>query len=98
MVAGRPIRRHERIPSSGELPFSFSRIELGVKKEVSAKAEIVNTSEGGLCLKTTTPLEIGNVITFEPSGKRRQAMVKWVLREEGMYIVGVMFLNQSIKI
>ncbi len=91
------IRRYERIPASGEFPFSLSRIELGQRKEVNSKAEILNTSEGGLCIKTPIPLEVGNILNFEFSGQKRQAMVKWVLREEGFYIAGIMFINSRAR-
>lgn len=87
-------RRHERIPESGEFIFSLSRIELGQKKDISSKAEIINSSEGGLCIKTATALEVGNILSFEYKNKKYQAMVKWVLREDGIYIAGVMFLKK----
>lgn len=93
MVAGGwHTRKQERIPASGELSFSLSRIELGKKREVTSKAEIINTSEGGLCIKTQTPLEVGNILNFEYRGRKEQAMVRWVLREEGVYIAGLMFI------
>ncbi len=94
LAGGFSTRRYERFPFSGELVFSLSRIELGQRREVSSKAEIVNTSEGGLCIKTTLPLEVGNILTFNFQGKKEQAMVKWVLREEGIYIAGLMFLKK----
>ncbi len=97
MVAGGwHTRKDERIPTSGELPFSLSRVELGKKVDVSSKAEIVNYSEGGLCIKTSIPLEVGNILRFELKGQKYQAMVKWVLREEGIYIAGIMFLKNKI--
>jgi|GEM_PF-2791494 len=97
VIIGKHIRRYERIPASGEFLFSFSRIELGQRKEINSKAEILNTSEGGLCIKTATPLEVGNILNFEFSGQKRQAMVKWVMREEGFYIAGIMFINSRTK-
>lgn len=96
MVAGGwHTRKEARIPASGELNFSLSRIELGQKRDISSKAEIINTSEGGLCIKTTTALEVGNILNFEYKGQKYQAMVKWVLREEGIYIAGIMFLKKK---
>lgn len=97
MASGGHIRRYERIPASGELAFSLSRIELGQKRDISSKAEIVNASEGGLCIKTSTVLEVGNILTIELSGQKHQAMVKWVIREEGIYIAGLMFIPKGTK-
>lgn len=96
MVAGGwHTRKEERIPASGELNFFLSRIELGQRREVSSRAEIINTSEGGLCIKTPTALEVGNILNLEYKGQKYQAMVKWVLREEGIYIAGIMFLKKK---
>ncbi|MCX7794542.1 MAG: PilZ domain-containing protein [Thermodesulfovibrionales bacterium] len=96
MVAGGwHTRKYERVPAGGEINFSLSRIELGHKKDIFSRAEIINSSEGGLCIKTQTPLEVGNILNFEYRGNKEQAMVKWVIREEGIYIAGIMFLKKK---
>lgn len=81
VVGGWHKRKEERIPASGELNFSLSRIELGQKRDISSKAEIINCSEGGLCIKTSTALEVGNILNFEYKGQKYQAMVKWAERK-----------------
>lgn len=55
-------------------------------------AEIIDISTGGIGLRTTIPLEMGQKILLVADGRERQGIVAWVSQNGKEYRAGIQFI------
>ena len=55
-------------------------------------AEIIDISSGGVGLRTTIPLEMGQKILLVADGRERHGIVAWVSQNGKEYRAGIQFL------
>ncbi len=85
-------RRYPRYLVSEEVCFVAPMVEMGRLRETGGKAEVVDRSIGGMCIKTVFPIEVGQVLRFTNQAEERRAVVKWVIKESSYRIAGLKFL------
>ena len=82
-------RKHGRIDFESEIEYVLNHTD-----KVFYKGNIVNVSESGLCLNTSTELREGQEIIFKdilPAGYQT-ATVVWIEKTDGnYYMVGLQF-------
>ncbi len=79
-------RKAPREPILENVTFSLNIHEFLETKRVEAEADIINKSEGGLCLKTPFPLEPGHVLIIN---NNEIGLVRWSRRVDSHYIAGI---------
>jgi hypothetical protein len=93
-VSGKEIeekRKHQRMPCSKVVHYSVS-IFYDWELRSGLVADIVDISEGGIGIRTSFPVSVGNVLRFEEDFQKKKGIVKWAEKDAYKYRSGVKYL------
>lgn len=82
-------RDFERKEERREVEYTVTVLDLRELKKLTRRAELIDSSEGGLGIITDYPLEPGHVLTFGNGFEKKIGIVKWSDKKDNHYRVGV---------
>lgn len=84
-------RKHPRMPCSKVVHYSVS-IFYDWELRSGLVADIIDISEGGIGIRTSFPVSVGNVLRFEEDFQKRKGIVTWAEKNAYKYRSGVKYL------
>lgn len=85
-------RNFERKEDRREIEYTVTVLDLKELKKLTRKAELIDSSEGGLGIITDYPLEPGHILTLGDGFQRKIGIVRWSDKEDNYYRVGIKFV------
>lgn len=85
-------RRFKREPYGETVNFSVSVVEYKDLKSLRLEGMGIDISAVGLSIETEYPLEAGHVLRFQDGINQKAGIVKWSVKADSHYRVGINFV------